>query len=124
MIEFDASQVDKLAVVIGKQEVAAAAGLYAVGTKAAVNVKDGMRADARGIGHAPRFPDSISYDVLPAGLRGVAWEIGPDKDRRQGALGNLLYFGRSDTPGVRDIGKALREETPNIERALLELGGF
>lgn len=124
MIELDASELDRLAVAIGRQEVKAAAGLYAVGTKAAVNVKNGMAEDARGIGHAPAFPDSITYDVHPGGLRTVVWEIGPDKDRPQGALGNLLYFGSSNNGPVRDIGKALREEQPRLERALLDLGGF
>lgn len=124
MIEFDASDLDRLAVEIGRQEVKAAAGLYAVGTKAAVNVKQGMAADASGLAHAPQFPASISYDVAPAGIRSVLWRIGPDKDRPQGALGNILYFGTSKNAPVLDVGKALREETPRIERALLELGDF
>jgi hypothetical protein len=124
VIEFDASQVDLLAVQIGRQEVKAAAGMYAVGKKAAQNVKDGMAADARGIDHAPAFPDSISYSAFPAGLRTVGFEIGPDKDRPQGALGNILYFGTSNNAPVRDIDKALREEQPNIEKALLALGDF
>jgi hypothetical protein len=124
VIEFDASDLNRLAVQIGKQEVRAAAGMYAVGKKAAQNVKDGMAADARGIKHAPAFPDSISYSVFPAGLRTIGFEIGPDKDRPQGALGNILYFGTSNNAPVRDIGKALREETPNTEKALQALGDF
>jgi hypothetical protein len=122
VIEFDASDADRLAVEIGKRAVKVAAGVYAVGTKAAVNVKNGMAADAEGIGHAPLFPDSITYDVAPAGLRTVLWRIGPDKDRPQGALGNILYFGTSKNGPVLDVGKALREETPRLERALLDLG--
>ena len=124
MIEFDASQVDRLAVEIGKAEVKAAAGMFPVMKKAAQNIKDGMAEDARGIGHAPDFPDSITYDIYPAGLRTIGASIGPDKSRRQGALGNLLYFGSSNNGPVRDIGKALREETPRIEKVLLDLGDF
>ena len=124
MIEFDASELDRLAVSIGKAEVKAAAGMYEVAKKAGVNVKNGMAEDARGIKHAPRFPDSITFDIYPGGLRTVVVEVGPDKDRKQGALGNLLYFGSSNNAPVRDIGKALRDEAPRLERALLDLGEF
>ena len=122
MIEFDASEVDRLALTIGKAEVKAAAGMFAVAKKAGQNVKDGMAADAEDIPHAPHFPRSITYDIYPGGLRTVVVKVGPDKDRRQGALGNILYFGTSKLPSVRDIGKALRDETPRVERALLDLG--
>jgi hypothetical protein len=122
VIEFDASAVDRLAVTIGKAEVKAAAGMFAVAKKAGQNVKDGMARDAEGISHAPAFPRSISYSIYPGGLRTVVVEVGPDKDRPQGALGNILYFGTSNNGPVRDIGKALRDETPRFERALLDLG--
>ena len=122
MIEFDASGLDRLAVTIGKAEVKAAAGMYGVARHAATNITRGMAADAGGIPQAPHFPDSISWSIYPGGLRTVVVEVGPDKDRPQGALGNIVYFGTSKLPPVRDIGKALRDETPRVERALLDLG--
>lgn len=122
MIEFDASQVDRLAVEIGKAAPKVAAGLYAVGTKAAVNIKDGMRAQVREHPHFRGMADSISYDVRPTGLRSVAWEIGPDKDQRGGALGNIFFFGTSRQGPIEDIGQSMRAEIPKLERALLDLG--
>jgi hypothetical protein len=124
VIEFDASQVDRLAVEIGKAEAKAAAGMYAIGTHAAVNVKKGMAEQVKRHPHFRPMADAITYDVRPAGLASVLWTIGPDKQRRAGALGNLFYFGSSKNAPVEDIGVALREETSNIERALLELGDF
>lgn len=124
MIEFDASELDRLVGVIGKQEARAAAGLYAIGTKAAVNVRDGMREQVAPHPHFAAMAGSITYEVVPAGLRTVAWRIGPDKDRRGGALGNIFYFGTSNNAPVDSIDRPLREERPRLERALLELGDF
>lgn len=91
--------------------------------KGALNVKNGMRDDAEGIGHAPHFPRSITYDMkVGAALVGrIEAEIGPDKGLPQGALGNILYFGTSNNAPVRDIGKALAEEAPRFEKALADL---
>jgi hypothetical protein len=36
------------------------------------------------------FPSSVTTDI-----RGLTAEVGPDKNKRQGALGNLLHFGTS-----------------------------
>lgn len=121
MIEFDASELTRLAVHLDRAALVTGAGIFAVGKKGAQNIKDGMVADAQGIRHAPRFPASIGYDVAPGGLRSVVFRIGPDKDLPVGALGNILYFGTSNNAPVRDIGKALNDEQPRIEAALLAL---
>ncbi|UOQ60383.1 hypothetical protein MUN76_15345 [Leucobacter rhizosphaerae] len=62
----------------------------------ATKVKDHWRDQAKGLPHAPAFPFSITYDLK--GFQGfgstvLSAEIGPDKGRRQGALGNLIEFG-------------------------------
>jgi hypothetical protein len=87
--------------------------------KGALNIKRTMQDDARGIGHAPHFPDSITYETRdrPWGAEG---EIGPDKDRRQGALGNILYFGTSKNGPVRNISTGLDAEAPRFEKALAD----
>lgn len=90
----------------------------------AVNVKQGWADNARqssGV-YAPAYPSSISYDIsLAAALAGaVEARIGPDKSRRQGALGNLLEFGSVNNPPHNDGGRALNKEAPNFERAISE----
>jgi hypothetical protein len=101
--------------------VTAQTGVLAVVAKGAQNVKEGMAQDATGIGHAPHFPASITYDILPAGLRGVVADIGPDKAKRQGALGNILAFGTSKNAPVWNHGAALEREAPKFEAALVDL---
>lgn len=94
----------------------------AVVEHAAVNVKKGWADNARQSSghHAPMYPNSISYDIsLGAALAGrVEAEVGPDKTKRQGALGNLLEFGSVNSPPHNDGGRALREEAPKFEAAL------
>ena len=60
--------------------------------KAGLAIKKGAQQRWGGLGHAPALPYAVSYDVS-YGLGGVSVEVGPDKSRRQGALGNLLEFG-------------------------------
>lgn len=57
-------------------------------------MKDDMRSRAERIAgrHAAAYPASITYDITPPADT-VRAEIGPDKERRQGALGNLLEGG-------------------------------
>lgn len=82
-------------------------------------VKDSMRARAAEIGpHAKAYPNSISYDILYANAVSVRSEIGPDKDKPQGALGNLLNFGSVHNPPHEHVGAALDENEADFERGL------
>jgi hypothetical protein len=59
------------------------------------------------------YPASISYDVTE-GPGVVEAEIGPDKGRPQGPLGNLLEFGSAHNPPHNDGGRALDDEEPRF----------
>jgi hypothetical protein len=48
----------------------------------------------------------------------VGAEIGPDKNKPQGALGNLLEFGTSKQAGRQDGARALAAEEPRLIAAL------
>ena len=112
---------DTLASVARSLEMAglkAPAVATAIVTKGAVNIEAAMRADAAGIAHAPAFPSSINYDVTQS-MAGPEAEIGPDKGARQGALGNILYFGTSKNGPVRNISTGIDAELPPFEKALL-----
>ena len=94
--------------------------------KAAVNVKNAWRDSAKGMAHAPAYPYAITFDepTRGGGFRGstgnISTQIGPDKDKRQGALGNLIEYG-SVHNAPRNHGKAAADaELPAMERALLE----
>lgn len=121
MIEIDGSDLARLDVAFTQAERRAQAGVLPVVKKAAQNVKEGMAADAKGHPHFVSLPDSISYDIIPLGLRTVSARIGPDKRKRQGALGNIFYYGTATQPPVGDVTAALRRERPNLEAALAAL---
>jgi len=113
----DASQVDRLAVELGRAGRKATLGATAVIGKAAQNIKTGMQADFSGHGHAPNIPRAINYD-----LRGLSAEIGVDKRGPQGGLGNILAFGTSKNAAVVDHTAALRRELPNVAKFLGDVG--
>ncbi len=67
--------------------------------------------------HARLYPGSITYDLTVSGGR-VTAVIGPDKEKRQGALGNLLEFGSSRNAPLPHLLPAFEAELPKTEQAL------
>lgn len=67
--------------------------------------------------HAPLYPASISHDVKWRGNT-IEAEIGPDKDKPQGALGNLITYGSANNPPHAHDIAALTEQTPKFLRDL------
>lgn len=92
----------------------------AVLKKGAQNIKDDLVTEARGSTHFKGMADSISYDSM-YGIGHAKYEIGPDKGRRGGALGNIAYFGTSRGGGTLDLEGPLARESPNLERELDKL---
>ncbi len=68
----------------------------------------------RGIG------GTVTYD-RQAALGAVAYEGGPDKDRRGGALANIAFFGGSRGGGTVDFDGPLEAQMPEIETQLADL---
>ena len=93
----------------------------AVVAKGALNVKKGAAKRIEGHPHAPAYPAAISYDTFHTPGTSRA-EIGPDKGKRQGALGNILEFGTVNNPPIPHLVPALDEEGPRFENAIGDLG--
>lgn len=89
-------------------------------SRGALNVKRGWAENARASAgqHAPLYPQSIRYELLDDKL---AAEIGPDKSKPQGALGNLIEYGSANNPPHNDGGRALDAEAPVMEKYLADL---
>jgi hypothetical protein len=67
--------------------------------------------------HAPAYPSAISYETHESPVH--AWaEIGPDKNKRQGALGNILEFGSPTSAPHPHMAPAAEKELPRFERFL------
>lgn len=85
--------------------------------KGALNIKRGARERVAGLKHAPAYPRSIGYNklTLPSG---PAAEIGPDKERTQGALGNILEYGTENNAPIPHMIPAAEDELPRFTRAM------
>lgn len=88
--------------------------------KGALNIKRDWQERWSGLKHAPALPAAITYDSHETPTGGWA-EIGPDKAKRQGALGNLLEFGSLKNPPRPGGAPALEAEAPKFEKALESL---
>jgi hypothetical protein len=100
--------------VAGAKVVPAAAKVLEVN---ALRVQKAWRSSARGHARFPSFPSSVTVDI-----RGLTAEVGPDKSKRQGALGNLLHFGTSKSgPTLPNPQTYLDAAQPKFEADLAAL---
>jgi hypothetical protein len=89
--------------------------------RAGNNIKRGAVRRVSGIRRAPHYPRAIGYDLERVGDR-VSLEVGPDKDKMQGPLGNIFEYGTVKNAPIPHLGPALDEELPNAEKYLGDLG--
>lgn len=118
----DVRQMMRLSRTLQAGGVRARLEVRAVVERGALNVKNEWRSNAVATSgrHARRYPYSVSYDVWST-LAGARAEIGPDKGRPQGALGNLLEFGSVNNPPHNDGGRALAAEAPRFAAQIAAL---
>ena len=115
-----AAELRQFAIAVGNIADGAYDQVNAVISKAAVNVKSEMIADVSKSRHFRGMAGSITYEHH--NTRGVIRrEVGPDKGRRGGALGNIYYFGTSRGGGTGDIEKPLNTEEPRLMSAMQSL---
>lgn len=118
----DSSQLRELSQSLGRVEADVVGDVDKVLKRGVQNMKAEMEMDIRGSTHFKGMAGSISYDS-DYRVGQVAYEIGPDKERRGGGLGNVYYFGTSRGGGSGDIDKPLRTEEPRLAQALGDLLG-
>ena len=96
----------------------------AVVQRGALNIKNESRRNvaASAPQHSGHAANAITYDTQAGGTRLLrpSAEIGYDKDKKIGRLGNLLEFGGGGdkSPAHRDLGRALDNEEPRFIAAL------
>lgn len=114
--------VDRLARDLGRVPAEAVPAVYAAVKRGAHNVKTDASERISGLAHAPHYPRSISYDMLPlAAMRGrISAVVGPDARRDlQGGLGNILEYGTSNNPPRPHLAPALDAEGPAFAAAVV-----
>jgi hypothetical protein len=102
------------------------AGVRATVEKAAVNVKFDARDTVKSLtpkGYARAYPYSITYDVTQTATGGASAEIGPDKEKTQGPLGNLIEYGSANNSPIPHLAPALERELPNFMFWMSEIAG-
>lgn len=116
----DLSQIDGLVEHLGAIADQAYDEVDAVVMKGAVNVKTEMVADASASEHFKGMAGSITFEHHNT-RDVIRREIGPDKGRRGGALGNIYYFGTSRGGGSGDIEKPMNSEEPRFAAGIQAL---
>jgi hypothetical protein len=85
------------------------------------NIKRDAASAAAGHRHLPHYGASITYDVKVAGPV-ITGEVGPDKRRRQGALGNIAEYGTGrHGPALPVLGPAFEAEVPRFLDAVADM---
>lgn len=116
-IGFDGSELAYIATSIDKASAVAAAETAEVVSKGALNIKTDAARRITGLKHARRYPASIDYDLYVTG-RGAIADVGANKDKPQGALGNLLEYGSPTSAPHPHIRPAADAEMPKFEAAM------
>jgi hypothetical protein len=88
--------------------------------KGALNIKKDVRRAWANLRHAPALPRSVGYDVKVRGLT-VTAEVGPDKSKRQGALGVFLEYGSVHNAPRPALAPAADAEEPRLASALEDI---
>lgn len=115
----DTSGLLRLGAELARNQARVIAAVTPVVSKGALNVKQNAARLISGHPRVRHYPRSISYDLEVKGLV-ICAEIGPDKDRPQGALGNILEFGTSKNAPIPHLGRALDLEEPRFGQAVYE----
>lgn len=120
-VHFDGHELAALTRDLEKAAAIAPEEAAKVVAKGAVNIKKDARRRVSGLAHAPAYPYSIGFDPVQVTRTQAYTSIGPDKDRRQGPLGNILEYGSPKRPPVPHLGPAAEAEEPRFAKAADEL---
>lgn len=119
-LKFDTSEVAAVADVLVRAADVAPAEARKVVAKGALNIKTDARRRISGHPHLRALPAAITYDSHVTATGGWA-EIGPDKERPQGALGNIAEYGTIKNAPLPFMRPAAEAEQPRFELALEDL---
>lgn len=116
-IGFDFSEIDRLVADLGDISDAAGKNVIKAVEGTSLGVKKAWQEPLKGSRTLWALPFALTYDVEGDGTT-VTSEIGFDKERNQGPLGNISEYGTPTTTG-RGFGlAALEKNIPDFERGL------
>ena len=106
---------------LGKGAVKALPESRKVVERGSMNIKKDWRQRWTGHPHIKRLPFAVTYDIFGE-IGGWRGQIGPDKTKPQGPLGNVIEFGTENNAPIPGGLPALEAEAPKFEKALQDLG--
>lgn len=116
-IDLDGSELNKLVADLHEVPAEAHRNIRKAVQFTSHGIRDNAREAISGLAHAPDYPRAITYDTKDLGEGvGVTAEIGPEKERRQGPLGNILEYGTVNNPPNAHLGPSLDRWTPDFVR--------
>lgn len=115
--QFDFSEIRVMLDAINRATAVAPAEAMAVVTKGALNIREDARHRVTGHRHLPLYPLAITADTYVS-LTGPSAEIGPDKTKPQGPLGNIVEYGSVKNPPIPHMLPAGEAEQPRFEAAM------
>ena len=119
--DFDFSELNYLSADIAEAATGVNANLRTALEVTARHVKDAWKGKLEGSETLPALPYAVTYDVDETNLFGVdviRAEIGFDKSRTQGPVGNISEFGTPSTPPRGYGHAALEENQEDFERGV------
>lgn len=124
MADFDFSELDRLAADLGTVADNAGPFINSAVQGTSVKVKESAQKSA-GSGNRrwKALPSAIDYDVTVFqgfGVSVIKSEIGYNRDKPAGHLGNVREFGNSKVSPHNDLVNALHEHEDDFERGLSE----
>lgn len=120
MIEFTSPDLEQLARDLVSAPERVRGELARVVKRGAQNIKTAAQQAAPDPHGRRLYVNSITYDLSDQGLSA---EVGPDKDRPQGALGNLLEFGGAKGGAQPHLMPAFDSEEPRFVGAVEDAAG-
>lgn len=94
--------------------------LVRVGEKGALNIKKDWQAAWASHSYIGPLSRAVTYERYTR-REELEWVIGPDKNREQGALGNIIEYGSPTSAPIQGGGPALDRETPRLEKHIADV---
>lgn len=121
-VSIDVSQLRALAEDLRRHSRQTPAKLVPVVSRGALNIKREWQRSWAGLSHLPALASAVTYDTK-VGVSSIEAEIGPDKGRPQGPLGNIAEFGSVKNAPHPGGAPALRNEEPRFLSAVEKIAG-
>lgn len=112
-----------LAVNLGEAGARAEQEVKALIEASAIKIKTRTRKSWDGLNRARHLAKAVDWEMKGSAGSNIIAEIGVNKQRMQGPLGNIIEYGTIKNAPIPALGPAMKHEEPILFRALMEIAG-